>query len=64
MGGEDERRRTSKVVTLETSHALISLLKLTQAVLQPEATEPAHEPAQKRYDKSVTCDTSHVLIGP
>ena len=43
------------------SQPLISLLKLRQAGLQPRSVSPA---AQKTYDKSVTCEISHKLIGP
>ena len=51
MGGEDEGRRTRKVVTRLVSQPLISLLKLEQ-------------PEEKSHDKSVTCEISHKLIGP
>ena len=44
------------------SQPLISLLKLEQAGLQPRLVP--HEAAQKRYDKSVTCEISHKRIGP
>ena len=45
------------------SQPLISLLKLEQAGLQSGgAQEPEY--AQKTYDKSVTCETSHKRIGP
>ena len=42
------------------SQPLILLLKLEQAGLQRES--PLR--AQKTYDKSVTCEISHKLIGP
>ena len=65
---EEERAsalaRTAMLVTLDTSQLLRSSLKVAQAVLQPLPV--AHEPedAQKTYDISATCDTSHVLIWP
>ena len=64
-----EAARTCKVVTLLTSQPLISLLKLEQAGLQPrllqdESLQDESERAQKTYDKSVTCEISHKLIGP
>ena len=43
---------------------LISLLKLEQAGLQPRLVIDESDHAQKRYDKSVTCEISHKLIGP
>ena len=43
------------------SQPLISLLKLEQAGLQPRLVS---EIAQKTYDKLVTCEISHKLIGP
>ena len=46
------------------SQPLISLLKLEQAGLQSLAHGAEDESAQKRYDKSVTCEISHKLIGP
>ena len=57
-----EAARTCRVVTLLTSQPLISLLKLRQAGLQPRSVQ--YEFAQKTYDKSVTCEISHELIGP
>ena len=59
-----EAARTYKVVTLLVSQPLISLLKLRQAGLQPRAVSYGAEPAQKRNDKSVTCEISHKFIGP
>ena len=47
------------LVTEPTFHAPMSSLKDEQAALQP-----AVESAQKRYDISVICDTSHCPIGP
>ena len=47
-----------------TSQPLISLLKLAQAGLQSLAHDSEDEYAQKTYDKSVTCEMSHKLIGP
>ena len=44
------------------SQPLISLSKLAQAGLQP--THHQSPPAQKTYDKSVTCEIFHKLIGP
>ena len=44
------------------SQPLISLLKLRQAGLQPRLV--IDESAQKRNDKSVTCEISHKFIGP
>ena len=46
------------------SQPLISLLKLEQAGLQPRFVQYEFEVAQKTYDKSVTCEISHKLIGP
>jgi hypothetical protein len=58
----------SKFVTLETSHALTSSLNFEQAALQPRRAnswpEPRLERAQKRYDMSVTPETSHVRMWP
>ena len=45
------------------SQPLISLLKLEQAGLQPWLSHES-PPAQKTYDKSVTCEISHKFIGP
>ena len=59
-----EAARTRRVVTLLTSQPLISLLKLRQAGLQPRCLLYDSEAAQKTYDKSVTCEISHKLIGP
>ena len=56
-----EAARTSNVVALRVSQPLISLLKLEQAGLQSRLV---HESAQKRNDKSVTCEISHKFIGP
>ena len=53
--------RTSKVVTLEMSHELMSSLKVLQFTSQSALAE-AHE--QKRYDRSVTAVMSHRPIGP
>ena len=57
-----EAARTSNVVALRVSQPLISLSKLAQAGLQP--THHQSPPAQKTYDKSVTCEIFHKLIGP
>ena len=57
-----EAARTVRVVTMLVSQPLISLLKLRQAGLPPWFVH--HEAAQKTYDKSVTCEISHKLIGP
>ena len=57
-----EAARTRRVVTLLVSQPLISLLKLEQAGLQPRLV--IDESAQKRNDKSVTCEISHKRIGP
>ena len=59
-----EAARTARVVTLRVSQPLISLLKLAQAGLQPAFLLPWSENAQKTYDKSVTCEIFHKLIGP
>ena len=56
-----EAARTVRVVTMLVSQPLISLLKLEQAGLQPASS---HVSAQKRNDKSVTCEISHKRIGP
>ena len=43
-------------------------MKVLQAVLQPRSPPPPpeakYDEAQKTYDRSVTCDTSHAPIGP
>ncbi len=57
-----EAARTARVVTMLVSQPLISLLKLEQAGLQPRFAQ--NETAQKTYDKSVTCEIFHELIGP
>ena len=59
-----EAARTSRVVTMLVSQPLISLLKLEQAGLQPRPVQYEPETAQKRYDKSVTCEIFHKFIGP
>ena len=51
--------RTSMFVTRDVSQLLTSPLKVMQRLLQSESPL-----AQKTLDRSVTCETSHVLIGP
>ena len=46
------------------SQPLILPLKLAQAGLQPQLVQYEAETAQKTYDKSVTCEIFHKLIGP
>ena len=60
--GREGRSLTYIVVTLAVSHELMSLLKITHAVLPPLGTYPNH--AAKRYDMSVIRETSHVPIAP
>ena len=52
----------SNDVALEVSQLLISSLKCAQAGLQPRAGQAQYE--QNRYEKSLTCETSHAPIGP
>ena len=59
-----EAARTLKSVTMLVSQPLISLLKLKQAGLQPRLVPHESVSAQKTYDKSVTCEIFHKLIGP
>ncbi len=62
MAGEKGRggARTTKVVTLDTSQALMSSLKVEHAASQFVQAECA----QKRYDMSLTRETSHLPISP
>ena len=55
-------RRTYKVVTREVFQLWMSELKVEQAVLQPRLVN--QDAAQNMYDKSVSADTSHVLMWP
>ena len=59
--------RTARLVAFETSQPLMSSLKLAHAELQPRLSQehpfPSPSP-QKRYDKSVTRDVSHVPMTP
>ena len=55
--------RTSMFVTRDTSQLLMSSLKEAQAALQSQHQGSVHpEYAQNTFDRSVTCETSHVLM--
>ena len=62
--GRELALHTDRSVTRETSHALMSSLKVEQAGLQPKIIQDEPERAQKTYDRSVTAETSHVLMWP